>query len=289
MRIVVTADLHYDIARSRRPSFAIAEEICKLDADALLVLGDVAGRDVGIVRECLRLFDRFTGRKFFVAGNHDIWTGPGCESLEKLEHELPAACRDAGFHPLDVEPVAVNGVGVAGAMGWYDFSYRPARLGIPLRFYEAKIAPGAAARSARHAHLVADRSDTAEEAFQIGTRWMDGEHARLPMSDVAFCKYLLDRFDDHLRYLSSRCDRIVVGLHHVPFSELVPCTEKPGWAFARAFLGTELFGDVMFDHPKIRYAFCGHSHKGDRIQRRHIECVNVGCTYRTKRYEIVTV
>jgi len=289
MRIVVTADLHYDIDRSRQPTLAIAEEICSLDADALLVLGDVAGRDVGIVSECLHLFDRFEGLKLFVTGNHDIWTAPGGDSLDKLEHEVPAACREAGFHPLDVEPVAVNGVGLAGSMGWYDYSYRPMRLGIPLRFYEAKMAPGAAARSARHAHLVADSSDTTESALQIGTRWMDGKYARLPMSDVAFCKYLLDRFDDHLQDLSGRCDRIVVGLHHVPFPELVPHADKPGWSFASAFLGTALFGEVMLNHPKVRYAFCGHSHKPGRIERRHLECINVGCTYLAKRYEIVTV
>jgi len=289
MRIVVTADLHYDIVRSRQPALAIAEEICSLDADTLLVLGDVAGRDIGIVSECLHLFDRFAGRKFFVAGNHDIWTSPGSDSLDKLERELPAACREAGFHPLDVEPVAINGVGIAGSMGWYDYSYRLNRLGIPLRFYEAKIAPGAAARSASYAHLVADASDTDDSAFGIGTRWMDGEHARLPMSDVAFCQYLLDRFDEHLCYLSDRCDRIVVGLHHVPFAALVPHTDKPGWAFASAFLGSEQFGEVMLNHPKVRYAFCAHSHKPDRIERRHLECINVGCTYLAKRYEIVTV
>ena len=45
----------------------------------------------------------------------------------------------------------------------------------------------------------------------------------------------------------------------------------------------------MLNHPKIRYAFCGHSHKGSRIRRQHLECVNIGCTYLTKRYEVITV
>jgi len=289
MRIVVTADLHYDIARSRQPTLDIAEEICTLDADALLVLGDVAGQDASIVNECLHLFDYFAGRKFFVAGNHDIWTTPGNDSLDKLQRELPAVCRDAGFHPLDSEPVAINGTGLAGSMGWYDFSYRPTHLGIPLRFYEAKIAPGAAARSRRHAHLVADATDIDVSALQIGTRWMDGEHARLPMSDAAFCEYLLGRFDEHLNYLSGKCDQIIVGLHHVPFAELVPATDKPGWAFASAFLGSQQFGELMLKHPKIRYAFCAHSHKPDRLEREHLKCINVGCTYIAKRYDIITV
>ena len=287
MRILATADLHYDITRSREPARLIAEEIRGIDADALLVLGDVAGRDSGIVLEALRLFDGFKGRKFFVAGNHDIWTAPGGDSLDKLERELPEICRQAGFHDLDMEPAVLGGVGLVGSMGWYDFSYRPAHLGIPLRFYEAKIAPGAAERLFGFEYLLADRSDVPEAAFGIGTRWMDGEHTRLGMSDVEFCGRLVVRLKDHLAWVAGRCDRIVVGMHHVPFAELVPYTDKPSWAFASAFLGSDQFGRVLLEEPKVGTLLCGHSHKPDRIRCGHVECINVGSTYLAKRYEVL--
>ncbi|HOW70312.1 MAG TPA: metallophosphoesterase [Phycisphaerae bacterium] len=287
MRIVATADLHYDITRSREPTRLIAEEICGLEADALLVLGDVAGRDSGIVLEALRLFDRFRGRKFFVAGNHDIWTGPGGDSLDKLERELPAICRQAGFHPLDVEPAVLGHVGLVGSIGWYDFSYRPRQLGIPLRFYEAKIAPGAADRLPGFQHLLADRSDVPEAAFSIGTRWMDGEHTRLKMSDVEFCQRLVDRLSRHLTEVAGQCDPIVVGMHHVPFAELVPATDTPSWAFAGAFLGSDRFGRALLGQPEVRMLVCGHSHRLDRLRCGHIQCINVGCTYLAKRYEVL--
>jgi len=289
MRIIATADLHYDIGRSRQPALDIADEICRQQADALLILGDAAGRDPGILRDCLHLFDRFNGRKFFVAGNHDIWTDPGGDSLDRLECELPAICRQTGFHPLDIEPALADDIGLVGSIGWYDFSYRPAELGIPIRFYEEKIAPGAAARLAGFEHLLADRSDIPVPAFDIGTRWMDGEHIHLPMSDLEFCRHLLKRFDEHLMWLSDRCGRIVVALHHIPFPELVPKSEKPGWAFANAFLGSGQFGQVIRRFPKIRYVLCGHSHAPDRQQIAHVECINIGCTYREKRYEIIAM
>jgi len=289
MRIIATADLHYDIARSRQPALDIADEICRQQADALLVLGDAAGRDVGSLRDSLRLFDRFAGAKFFVAGNHDLWTDPGGDSLHRLEQELPAVCREVGFHPLDVEPARVGHVGIAGSIGWYDFSYRPEELGIPLRFYEEKIAPGAASRLGGYDHLLADVTDVPPSAFQIGTRWMDGEHIRLPMSDLDFCHRLLGRFEEHLTRLSEECERIVVGLHHLPFPELVPPASKPSWAFASAFLGSPQFGEVIRRFPKIRCVLCGHSHKSDRLHVDHIECINVGCTYREKRYEVIDV
>jgi len=287
MRIVVTADLHYDIARSRQPAEEIAERICHLEADALLLLGDAAGPDPDILSESLHLFDRFAGHKFFVAGNHDIWTCPGEDSLTRLEVELPALCREAGFHMLDVEPALLDGVALVGSMGWYDYGFRPEHLGIPLRFYEAKVAPGAAARLAPYAHLVEDCSDVPAAAMQIGARWMDGVHVRLPMDDPAFCRRLDDRLAAHLAWASRRADRIVVGMHHLPFRAMVPSTDKPNWAFASAYLGSELFGQTLLSFPKVRHVFCGHSHKPGRLVCRHVECINVGSTYQTKRCEIV--
>ncbi len=287
MRIIATADLHYDIARSRGPTLRLAEEVCELDADVLLLLGDVAGRDPELTLECLHLFDRFRGRKFFVAGNHDIWTNPGGDSLRRLEEELPAVCRAADFQALDAEPAVLGSVGIVGSIGWYDYSFRPARLGIPLRFYREKIAPGAAARLPAYQYLVEDRSDIPEHAFQIGTRWMDGEHARLFMSDFDFCHRLLARLEDHLARVERTAERVFVGLHHLPLWRMVPYTERPSWAFASAFLGSELFGEILLDHPQVRYVVCGHSHKPDRLQYAHVECINVGSTYMAKHYEII--
>lgn len=287
MRILVTADLHYDIDRSRQPAIDAADRICRLGGDALLVLGDVAGHDPAILRECLRLFDRFAGAKFFVAGNHDIWTAPGGDSLHRFEVELPELCREAGFHMLDEKPALLDGLGLVGSMGWYDLSYRPAHLNIPLRFYEAKVAPGAAARLPDHAHLVADRSDIPETAMRIGTRWMDGVHVRLPVGDATFCNQLGERLSEHLAWASRHAERIVVGLHHLPFRDLVPPTDKPSWAFASAYLGSEVFGQALLEYPKARHVFCGHSHKPGSLTREHVVCVNVGSTYLAKRFEIV--
>jgi predicted phosphohydrolase len=285
LKVLVTADLHYDITRSREPARAIAREICGLDADVLLVLGDVAGRDVDIVRECLTLFDPFPGRKLFVAGNHDIWTHPGECSLERYERILPAICRETGFHPLDLEPLVIGEVGFVGSMGWYDFGYRPAWLKIPLRFYREKIAPGAAARLARYQHLLAETDDVPEATLSIGARWMDGEHVRLPMSDLDFCHRLLERFKAGLAAVALVCRQIVAAFHHVPFAAFVPPARNPSWAFAGAYLGSEMFGEMVLAEPKVRYAFCGHSHLAGRLKAAHLECINVGCTYVQKRYE----
>lgn len=289
MKLIVTADLHYDNARSTESARRIAEEICGLRADALLILGDVAGQETGILSECLHLFDRFEGLKLFVAGNHDVWTRPGENSLEKLEQVLPELCREADFHPLDVEPAVVDGVGIVGTMGWYDYSFRLSDLEVPLRFYQAKIAPGAAERFPEHQDLLADADDVPDTAMEIGTRWMDGQHVRLPMSDFEFSHYLLDRFRDHLDQAARRSEKIVVGMHHLAFWEIVPEIENVSRAFAAGFMGSEMFGEAILAEPKVRYAFFGHSHRPLRMQCGHVRCIDVGSTYVDKRYEIVDV
>lgn len=267
----------------------LAEEVCATPADALLVLGDVAGQDLGILREALRLFDGFAGHKLFVCGNHELWAPPGESSLERFEVQVPAICRETGFHPLDLEPVVIDEVGLVGSIGWYDYSYRPRHLGIPLRFYEAKTAPGAAGRIDAHLHLLADSSDVPEASLSMGARWMDGLHVRLPMSDEQFCERLAARLAEHLAAVEPACRTIVAGLHHVPFAEMVPQAADPSWAFAQAFLGSPRFGEVLLNCPKVGVMLCGHAHKGDRRQIGHIACVNVGCTYMDKRVEEIRI
>jgi hypothetical protein len=287
MRLIITSDLHYNVLRSKQPTLDLAEKICGLRADALLILGDAAGQDVGIVRECLKLFDGFAGRKFFVAGNHELWAAPGESSLDRYERILPEVCREAGFHSLDAEPVVLGAVGLVGCIGWYDYGFRPANLNIPMRFYEAKIAPGAASRMGRFAHLLASDHDVPPESLRIGTRWMDGEHVRLPMGDIEFCRYLADRLRRHLEQIAPQCDTIVAVLHHVPFRELVRGNPNPSWAFAEAYLGSDTFGEILLGEPKVRHAYCGHTHQAGRIIRDRVECINTGCTYMAKRYEVL--
>lgn len=298
-RIILTADLHYDIARSQQPTRDIAEAICDQQADALILLGDLGGRDIATTRDCLRLFDRFTGAKFFVAGNHDIWVSPGVCSLERFENELPRLCRETGFHPLDLEPAEVGGVGLVGSMGWYDYTLLPDEPRIPLRFYQAKVAPGAADRLAGYESLLARRDDVPEWSWEVFTRWMDGEHVRLPLSDEAFTDRLLAQLDAHLEWASRRCDRVVAALHHVPFRELVPlfsgCSppheamtpEK--WKFTAPYMGSARFGELLLRYPKVTHAYCGHTHFPLTTTQGHLTCVNLGCTYLEKRIEVLEV
>lgn len=286
MRLIVTADLHYDIARSVAPTEQLAGRVNKRGGDALLIVGDACGRDLSILRRCLALFDAFPGRIFYVAGNHDLWTLGG-SSLERYERELADVCREAGVWYLDERPYIQDGIALVGSIGWYDYTFRQESLGIPVRFYEHKVAPGAAARLDEYRHLVNGYDDVAPSMLDITTRWMDGAYVRLPMTDIEFTQRVRDRLVEHLRGAAGQAGEIVVAMHHLPFDEMVRHSGRPNWDFANAYMGSRSFGELLLSEPKVRYVFCGHTHLRQRVRREHIECINVGSTYIAKRCEVL--
>jgi len=289
MRIIVTADLHYNIARSKAPTEALAREICSAGGDILLFVGDCVSTDFAILDRLMSLFAPFKGAKLLVAGNHELWTCGEGDSLHRYECDLSTACARNGLHYLDTQPFQADGVAFVGSVGWYDYSFRPANLKIPLRFYKHKLAPGAAAQLEEHRHLLAKDDDIQPPAREVTTRWMDGVRVRLPMDDIDFTHRLAVKLRRHLEEVHARSDRVIVGIHHLPFAELVPRSIIPNWAFSNAFMGSELLGETVLDFPKVSHVYCGHSHQHRRLRRRHVECINVGSTYREKRYEVLDV
>lgn len=288
MRILITADLHYDMARSRESAERIAHEVLRKGGDALVLLGDTAGAVIEPFRRCLELFDGFTGQKFLVPGNHCLWCRDGENSIERYEHVLPAVAGKAGFSVLDHEPAVLGSVGLVGSVGWYDYSFRDRSLGIPEPFYRAKLAPGAAGRTKHHRHLLDEYSgQLSQRSLSINARWMDGMHVKLGMEDAEFVEMLGDRLTRQLAALEERADTIVAFLHHLPFRELVPKDRPDRFAFAAAFLGAQQLGEILLGCKKVTRVYCGHSHWPTRHRIGHIEVVNVGSTYLEKRLEVL--
>ena len=284
MRVLATADLHYDVWRSRQPAERLAGQMVAAGGDVLILAGDTAGIDTEKLAQCLHLFARFSGRKLLVPGNHCIWVGPCQSSWDKYQNILPRVAAQHGFEYLDRQPALQDHVAFVGTMGWYDYSYRDESLAIPQRFYTHKLAPGAAARLPHYQHLLAGYSDISPQAASITARWMDGQWVKWTFLDPQVTRLLADRFAQHLRWAADRAQTIVAVIHHLPFAQMLKKTGRPAWRFANAFMGSELFGQAMLDQEKCRLAICGHSHRSDEVVVGHVRCVNIGSTYRHKRF-----
>ncbi len=293
MKLIVTADLHYNIARSRGPVRQVAGEILS-EAGAgpatLVLLGDIAGANLTPFIDCLSLFADFPGRKLIVPGNHCLWCRPQEDSIRRYRRVLPVAAAKGGFDVLDHGPVVLDDVALVGSIGWYDYSFRDTDLGIPLEFYQAKVSPRAAEVLGGHDQLLArHRAKLSDRSRSIAVRWMDGKHVKLPVTDEQFLDQLTESLSNQLAEVTTRVDRIIAMFHHLPFAELVPQDRPDRLAFAAAYLGSSRLGEVLLGFEKVTHVFCGHSHWPQRLKIGHIEAINVGSTYKEKRFEILEV
>ena len=287
MRLLVTSDLHYNHARSRPLADEVIGRInAERDADALLVIGDTAVADGDALERCLGLFT-FDGPRLFVAGNHELWTA-GEDSYHLYTHELPRRVAAMGWRWLEGEPFVLGNVAVVGNLSWYDYSFAQPQLGIPRRFYEHKVSPGAAAHRPHFAHLLERRDDIPPAALEVVARWNDGKFVKLGRSDEQF-------LDERLTQLERDLDRVrgattvVAAVHHLPFRELLPPPRSAQWDFAKAYLGSERIGELLLQYPNVRRVLCGHSHYAAEARVGHVAAMSLGSGYRAKTYHVLDI
>jgi 3',5'-cyclic AMP phosphodiesterase CpdA len=92
MRLLVTADLHFNHARSRPLAIELIERMNAAGADGVLIVGDTAVADGDDLENCLTRFS-IKGPKLFLCGNHELWTR-GADSHELFTSELRAVVCD---------------------------------------------------------------------------------------------------------------------------------------------------------------------------------------------------
>ena len=283
MRLLITADLHYNHARSKALAIDLIEEMNRAGGDALLVIGDTAVADGRHLEECL---SRFTlpGPKLFLCGNHELWTHTG-DSYALFTEELPRRVEALGWQWLETRPFVARSFAIVGTVGWYDYSLAADRLEIPRRFYEARLSPGAAEYLGR-SDLLGDRSDLSPAALELVARWNDGKFVKLHRGDEAFLEECLARLESHLRDVT-HLPRVVVATHHLPFRELLPPMRFNQLDFAKAYLGSERIGELIRRFPNVGRVYCGHSHFGVSARIGDLRATNIGSTYRWKTFDVL--
>jgi len=280
MRLLVTADLHYNHEKSRALAEQVIDEMNGVEADVLLVVGDTATSEGDALERCLGRFE-FSGPRLFVAGNHELWTRG--EDSHRLHHEdLPRRVRALGWHWLEAEPFTLGGISIVGSIGWYDYSFASERLGIPRRFYAQKVSPGAAAYLKRE-ELLERSDDIPPAAMEVVARWNDARYVKLHRSDEAFLAEVTGRLRGQLQSLRHH-PHVVAAVHHRPFREMLPPAGHTQRDFAHAYLGAESLGRLLLQFPNVRTVLCGHSHFPARARLGHLDAINIGAGYRKKEY-----
>ena len=286
MRLLVTADLHYNHPKSHAVADELIDRMNARGGDALLVIGDTATAEGDALERCLSRF-RMTGPKLIVAGNHDLWTlGP--DSYRVYTEDLPRRVRALGWHWLEGEPLRLGDVAVVGSVGWYDYSFAPPKLGVPRRFYEHKISPGAAARVEECAHLLEPGDDISPAGRSAVAKWNDGQFVKLGRSDEAFVDECIARLRTHLSAVADARE-VIAAVHTLPFGALLPPQRNASWDFARAFLGSRRIGQAIAEFPNVSRVFCGHSHFAAEARIGSIEAVNIGSGYRSKEFKELNI
>jgi predicted phosphodiesterase len=286
MRLLVTADLHYNHPKSRVLADELIDRMNAAGGDVLLVVGDTAVGDGDSFERCLSRFN-LAGPKLVVAGNHELWT-LGDDSYTLLHDTFPRRAAAIGWQWIQDEPFVAGDLAIVGSVGWYDYSFAQPSLGIPERFYEHKISPGAAERFAEFAFLFDRTDDLSPAAREVVARWNDGRHVKLHRGDREFLAELNAALAQQLDALAGK-RQVIAAVHHLPFRELLPPPHSAQWDFAKAYLGSDAIGRLLLKYRNISHVFCGHSHLPADLMVGHIHAINIGSGYRSKTFYTLDV
>ena len=268
MKICCLGDIHYSRAKwTERDLDKLAENIRDLcrSVDAIVIVGDITsdGR-LDLAHDVLIAIKSgpvIKVPKLVVPGNHDIYLTreemeKGIDSLTKLErfNNLVDGSRFSRYIALMKRPYIVNSVGFVGSIGWYDYTFTPAWMNLPISAFREKA----------YGRFV----------------WLDKYLVKLPFSDEDFTQMLLDLLEKQIKEVYNRVNTMVAALHHVPFRDLVIYRADPSWDYFSTFMGSERFGELLLKYSyKVKLVVYGHQH-GEKVETgicrdvRGVKCCN---------------
>lgn len=282
MRLALVSDLHVDITQKNWELVPQLAELLKIiDPDVFLICGDISP-EMGDVEYALDCFSALPCARLFVPGNQDIWImsnylqEEGRDSYEKYYFQLPQVCKRNGFVPLWMEPQIIQGVGFAGSIGWYDFSFRDQDPSQDLP---------EATRELQNDIW----NDLRWACWNDVSFLVDEEPGPFRRSDVEVARDFLARLDSDLETLGQNADvrEMVVAMHHPPFAALINGTPGDDSAYG-SFMGSEEMGRMLLRHPKLSTVLCGHLHEKRDIVVGHLRviCSPVGYLNRDQRKDM---
>jgi predicted phosphohydrolase len=281
LRLALVSDLHVDISQKNWELVPQLAELAKIiDPEVFIVCGDISP-ELGDVEYALDCFSALGCVKLFIPGNQDIWVlsdslqEQGHDSYEKYFFHLPQICRRNGFVPLWMEPQVIRGVGFAGSIGWYDFTFREDDL--------AQEPPIPAPEDADN-HVW---NDLRWACWNDISSLVDGGLGPYRRPDVEVARDFIARLEQDLQTLERipGVEEIVVALHHPPFPQLLEGSTARRLGEYCSFLGSQEMGKMLLRHVKVTTVLCGHLHEARdlTVERLRLICSPVGYLAKDRR------
>lgn len=234
MKIAYTADLHQPIT----PLWQI-EQLVKNVSDfkpEIVILGGDIGESLQDFEKCLRLFRKSINCPLLVIpGNHDLWVRRFNDSKKLWFEELPQITKDVGCIWLEGNSFVQDGVGIAGTIGWYDYSAVDSGI------------------NHSELHFAQEKFNFNSDALLIDWEWSDPE----------FAMRVSTPFLGELNKLenNSGVTKILVATHFPILDEQIHRdAEKPGWSFSNAYAGNLTLGREVVKYKKLGHVISGHTH-----------------------------
>ncbi len=235
LRLVATSDWHFgrrvpDLDRLRQ----LITSIAAVRPSFVLVLGDFV--DWHAPSELELIFARLAEIECpvgVVFGNHDILLPENAPESSTTWDALNTFCdlaKRAGLHPLDREPLVVEGAYICGTGGWYDYT-----LGY------ADWSREQYAEKRRDEELVRELA-------------MD----RWGMSDPEVCDVFFSRLEQDLAQMPAGA-RPIVATHVTTLPDSFPRTDEARWNFMSAFWGSRRISAILRRFGVKLHLF-GHIH-----------------------------
>jgi 3',5'-cyclic AMP phosphodiesterase CpdA len=259
IRLAFTSDLHTDShAANRRVWQEMGAILRDVQPDVFICCGDIAAdaRQFGLT---LFALEHLPCPKLLVPGNHDVWiqngdwVRQGITSREKYYKLLPALCREAGFHPLWLEPYVLGNIAFCGSMGWYDYSLRNCALDgqLSLHDYRRKCFQGRLWNDARFVHWY--------RAQQNGS-------GRQQVSDETLTGAMVCELAQQLQRARQLATRVIAVTHMVPFRAMMVYQQDAQWDYFSAFMGSVVLGAILQACPAVERVLAGHTHRKLSVQ-----------------------
>jgi len=255
LRIAAISDLHVLPDGSDIELLSsIKRRVEEISPDVFVIAGDISDQ-LELVSKSLSQLRVPDCTNLFVAGNHDIWfeDGKSPTSLDKYSKHIREMCDKNGFIHLPDHQFIYDDIAFVGSIGWYDYSFRRAELGIPIENYEQKEYRGA----------------VWYDIFKIDWRF----------SDIEATALFNQKLEYDLSTLPDDVTQVVYVSHHLPFRELTVYKDRLPWDFHSAFMGAQSTGQILKNDERFILSISGHSHVRNKIQIGNITAMTVPLGY----------